>query len=94
MTFAKSDLLKTARLARLAMSENELSCLEQDLNRIIGFIDQLNEVKIDGILPMTHPMETSLPLREDRVLKSIGRECISSSAGYEDGLVRVPKIIE
>jgi aspartyl-tRNA(Asn)/glutamyl-tRNA(Gln) amidotransferase subunit C len=94
MSFTKSDLKKVARLARLSLTDEEMARLEGDLNRIVTFVAQLGEVNIDGIAPMSHAGERVLVMREDEVGVSLGRDCVKSSAGYEDGLVRVPKIIE
>lgn len=94
MTFAKSDLVKVAKLGRLSLTEDEITRLEGDLDRIVTFVAQLNEVSVDNVFPMSHAGDRSLSFREDIACKTIGRECISSSAGFEDGLIRVPKIIE
>jgi aspartyl-tRNA(Asn)/glutamyl-tRNA(Gln) amidotransferase subunit C len=94
MTFAKSDLVKVARLARLSLAKDEMDRLENDLDRIISFVAQLEEVNIDRVSPMAYPGEHSLCLREDVAYESLGRVCVKSSAGFEDGVIRVPKIIE
>lgn len=94
MTFEKSDLTKVARLARLALSQEEMTRFEGDLERIVNFVAQLKEVDVDGVKPMSHAGDRFLSFREDIALESLGRECIKDSAGYEDGLIRVPKIIE
>lgn len=94
MTFEKSHLLKVAKLARLSLNDEEVERFANDLNRIVAFVAELNEVNVDKVAPMSHTTEQSLILREDVVIPGSGRECIRSSAGYEDGLVRVPKIID
>ena len=94
MTFSLSDLNKIARLARLSWNEEELIALQEDMERIVGLVNQLSEVNVDGIKPMSHAGDRSLELRPDHTHQVLGRLCVESSAGYEDGLVRVPKIIE
>jgi aspartyl-tRNA(Asn)/glutamyl-tRNA(Gln) amidotransferase subunit C len=94
MVFAKSDLTKVATLARLSLRPEEMNHLESDLDRIVNFVAQLREVNVDGIIPMSHAEDRSLSFRDDIAGETLGRECIKSSAGYEDGLIRVPKIIE
>jgi aspartyl-tRNA(Asn)/glutamyl-tRNA(Gln) amidotransferase subunit C len=94
MIFTKTDVLKVAKLARLSLTEEEISRYQKDLERILGFIEQLQEVDVSSCIPMSHAGKVSLPLREDIVVEALGRECVKSSAGYEDGLVRVPKIID
>ena len=94
MTFASSDLKKIARLARLSWSEEELGHLHEDMERIVELVEKLAEVDISGIKPMSHAGDRSLDLRPDHTHQVLGRLCIDSSRGYEDGLIRVPKIIE
>ena len=94
MVFTESDVLKVAKLARLSLTAEEISRYKQDLQKILEFIGQLSEVDVSGVLPMSHAGKISLALREDRAVLALGRECIKSSAGYEDGLIRVPKIID
>lgn len=94
MAFSKSDLKHVAKLARLSLSEDEAERLGKDLDRIISFVTQLNEIDVQGVEPLSHAGDRVLPFRADEAQATLGRECIKSSAGYEDGLVRVPKIIE
>lgn len=94
MVFTNSDVLKVAKLARLKLSEDEINRYAHDLEKILGFIDELKEVDVSGVAPMSHAGQRALSFREDVAVDALGRECIKSSAGYEDGLVRVPKIIE
>lgn len=94
MTFTKADFPKVAKLARLSLSDDEMSGLMHDLEKIVAFVAQLQEVDVSSVKPMSHAGDRTLMLREDVALEVLGRECIKSSAGYEEGLIRVPKIIE
>lgn len=94
MVFSIPELQKIARLARLSLCEEEFIILAEDLGKIINFVDQLAEVDVAGVEPMSHAGERNLSLRDDVVCSSLGRRVIESSAGYEDGLIRVPKIVE
>jgi len=94
MAFGKADLINVARLARLSLAEEEMDRLIEDLDRIVGFVTQLSEVDVTGVEPMSYAQKQALSFREDRVFESLGRECVSSSLGFEDGLVRVPKIVD
>lgn len=94
MTFAQADLIKVAKLARLSLNDDEMHGLMNDLDRIVSFVTQLEEVDVSAVKPMSHAGDRSLMLREDEALHVLGRDCIKSSGGYEDGLIRVPKIIE
>ena len=94
MAFKKSDVTTVGKLARISLRNEEIDHLEDDLHRIVNFVAQLNEINVDSVTPMFHAGDFFLPLRTDKAEDSIGRECIRSSAGYEDGLIKVPKIIE
>ena len=94
MAFTKSDLNHVARLARLSLTAEEAEKLGEDLARIVQFVELLQEVNVDGVSPMAHAGDRVLPFREDEAKVVLGRECVKSSAGFEDGLIRVPKIIE
>jgi aspartyl-tRNA(Asn)/glutamyl-tRNA(Gln) amidotransferase subunit C len=94
MAFTQSDLMHVARLARLSLSKDEAEKLGEDLARIVQFVEQLQEVNVEGVAPMAHAGDRVLPFREDHAEETLGRDCVKSSAGFEDGLIRVPKIIE
>lgn len=94
MAFTKSDLDHVARLARLSLSPDQAEKLGEDLSRIVKFVEQLAEVNVDGVKPMSHAGDRVLPFRADVAGNSLGVECVKGSAGFEDGLIRVPKIIE
>lgn len=94
MTLQKEDLLKLARLSRLALKEQEINSFLTDLNEIVDYIDLLKEVDVDNIEPMSYAQEHHLFLRDDEAKEVLGRKCIESSGGYEDGMIKVPKIIE
>lgn len=94
MAFTRTDLAGVARLARLSLTNAEMDRFLNDLDRIVNFVTQLNEVNVDGVAPMSHAGDRALPLRDDVVGTTLGRESLMGSAGYEEGLIRVPKVIE
>ena len=65
MTLDTNTVRRIARLARLHIPESELSHLASDLSNIIGWVEQLAEVKTDGVEPMTNLVETESHYRED-----------------------------
>ncbi len=88
------EVRKLASLARLSLRDEEVAALQKQLGDIVGYVDQLKEVDIDGVEPMTHAVPAVLPRREDTPIDVLGRKAVEGSAGYEDGLVKVPKIVE
>ena len=94
MSFSIEDIQKLAKLSRLALSPAEQEQMLTDLSRILGHIESLKQVNIDGVQPMTHAIPIDLPMRADEAKPGIGQRGLMGSAGYEDGMLKVPKIIE
>lgn len=95
MALSLDDVRKVARLARLALDPADLDKLAGQLNSIVGYVDALNEVDVTGVEPLSHAIHMEQPRRKDEALVGpIGRKGLTGSAGYEDGLVKVPKIVE
>jgi aspartyl-tRNA(Asn)/glutamyl-tRNA(Gln) amidotransferase subunit C len=85
---------KLAILARLQFNHEEKENLRKDLQRMIEFVDKLNELNTDGVEPLLHMTETINVLREDLVQGSIPREVGLKNAPDSDGVYfRVPKVI-
>ena len=95
MSVTKDDVRKVARLSRIAVSEQHVGELVGELNGILSWIDQLNEVDIDGVEPMTSVVETTLPMREDIVTDGdIQDQVLANAPRTEDGFFVVPKVVE
>jgi len=95
MSIDASTVRRVARLARIAVPEDRLQPLAQELSGILAWIEQLNEVETEGVEPMTSCVAAKLPLREDRVTDGEKRDAILSNApGSADGFFVVPKVVE
>ena len=94
MTFDKENINKLARLARLSLSDEEAHRLPDEMARILDLVAQLNELDVSAVRPMSHAGDRTLLLNDDVPHPTLGRACLVESQGYEDGLIRVPKIIE
>lgn len=99
MELQPDDLKRLARLARIAVSDEDVAALRSQLNGIFGLIDQLQAVDTTGVEPLSHPLDVVLPmaqrLREDRVSEFDQRSaCLANAPAQEDGLFLVPKVIE
>ena len=95
MTVSKDDVRKVARLSRIAVPEDKLEGLAGELNGILGWIDQLNEVDVEGVEPLTSVVETTLDLREDVVTDGDKQDQILANAPKsDDGFFVVPKAVE
>ncbi|MEO1100286.1 MAG: Asp-tRNA(Asn)/Glu-tRNA(Gln) amidotransferase subunit GatC [Pseudomonadota bacterium] len=95
MSVTKDEVKKVARLARIAVPEEHLEELAGELNGILGWIDQLNEVDVEGVEPMTSVVAAKLPMREDAVTDgNIQDQVLANAPKTEDGFFVVPKAVE
>lgn len=89
------DVKKIARLARIAVTEEESSNYLGQLNNIFTLIEQMQEINTDGVEPMSHAQDVYLRLREDVVTATDQHEEFQAVAPQvEAGLYLVPKVIE
>jgi aspartyl-tRNA(Asn)/glutamyl-tRNA(Gln) amidotransferase subunit C len=95
MSLDKAAVRKVASLARLRISESDLEKYGNQLNKIIGFVEQLNEVKTDGVEPLPSPVDIALPLRKDAVTDGNCQDAVLSNAPEAvEGFYVVPKVVE
>ena len=86
---------KLAHLSRLQFNETEKTEIKNDLQRMIAFVDKLNELNLDGVEPMLFMSEEVNVLREDEIKGSISREEALKNAPLHDGqFFKVPKVIK
>ena len=86
---------RVARLARIALTDAEAEGLRGDLNAILGFVEQLNEVDISNVDPMTSVQPMAMKKREDVVTDGYYPDKIVANApATEDGFFVVPKVVE
>jgi aspartyl-tRNA(Asn)/glutamyl-tRNA(Gln) amidotransferase subunit C len=84
-----------AKLARIAVSDAEVEALAPELNNILGWIEQLQEVDVEGVEPMTAVIPNKLRLRDDAVTDGCKRDDVLANAPVaEHGFFAVPKVIE
>ncbi|MEO1660515.1 MAG: Asp-tRNA(Asn)/Glu-tRNA(Gln) amidotransferase subunit GatC [Pseudomonadota bacterium] len=95
MSVTKDDVRKVARLSRIAVAEENLETLASELTGIMGWIEQLNEVDVDGVAPMTSVVASTLPMRDDVVTDGdIQGQVLANAPKSEEGFFVVPKAVE
>lgn len=86
---------KVAKLARIAVPEDALPALAGEFNAILGFIEQLNEVDVEGVEPMTSVTPQRLKRREDVVTDGNQQKAVLANApDAREGFFAVPKVVE
>jgi len=95
MSVSSEQVRHIAKLARIAMSEEELDRLVPELNNILGWVEQLGEVNTDGVQPLTAVIDQKLRLRDDVVNDGDVRDDVLANAPEaQHGFFAVPKVIE
>ena len=95
MSVDKDTVRRIARLARLALEEERVQPMVQELNGILNWVEQLKEVDVEGVAPLTSVGEQRLKMREDVVTEGDNADALMANApGGEDHFFVVPKVVE
>jgi aspartyl-tRNA(Asn)/glutamyl-tRNA(Gln) amidotransferase subunit C len=95
MSVSTEQVRHIAKLARIAMSDEEIERLAPELNNILGWVEQLGEVDTDGVEPLTAVIDQKLRLRDDIVTEgNIRDEVLANAPEAQHGFFAVPKVIE
>ncbi len=95
MAIDEKTVRKTARLARLALAEERVAPMAKELSGILAWIEQLGEVDVEGVAPMTSAAPMQASLRADKVSDGGDAEAVLKNAPKaEDGFFVVPRVVE
>ncbi len=95
MSIDKDTARKVAHLARIAVKEEYLPKLAGELSAVLAFMEQLNEVDVDGIEPMTSVTPLRLKRRQDVVTDgNIQAQILKNAPDAREGFFAVPKVVE
>lgn len=86
---------RIAHLARIAVTEEEAPHLQNELNNMLAFVEELSAVNVEGVEPMTSVIPMKLRLRKDEVTDHAGAGVVVSNApAHEEHFFTVPKVVE
>jgi aspartyl-tRNA(Asn)/glutamyl-tRNA(Gln) amidotransferase subunit C len=86
---------RIAHLARIAVAEDEVEHLRGELNAILAFVEQLSEVNVEGVEPMTSVLPMEMKRRTDKVTDGgIRDDLLENAPATEEGFFLVPKVVE
>jgi aspartyl-tRNA(Asn)/glutamyl-tRNA(Gln) amidotransferase subunit C len=86
---------RIAHLARIAVSEDEIEPLQRELNAILAFVEQLSELNVEDVEPMTSVIPMQMKKREDKVTDgNIADDIVKNAPATEDHFFLVPKVVE
>lgn len=95
MKITRAEVEHVTRLARLALTEPEVDLLTGQMDAILAYVDKLDELATDGIVPTAHAVPMNNAFREDTVRSSLGVEwALANAPAAAQGCFKVPKVIE
>ena len=95
MALDKATVARIAALARIRVPEEELEGLAAEMEKIIGWVKQLEEVNTDDVPPMASVVDVDLPWRDDKVTDGDCRDKVLANAPEKaEGFFAVPKVLE
>ena len=95
MSVDQATVKRVARLARIKVPDGDLPRLAGELNSILGWIEQLNEVDVSKVEPMTSVVTMKVKMRSDEVTDGhYPQKIIANAPAQEDAFFMVPKVVE
>jgi aspartyl-tRNA(Asn)/glutamyl-tRNA(Gln) amidotransferase subunit C len=95
MSVDAATVRRIAHLARIAVAEDEVEHLRGELNAILAFVEQLSEVDVEGVEPMTSVTPMEMKKRPDEVTDGgIPDDILKNAPAAQDGFFVVPKVVE
>jgi aspartyl-tRNA(Asn)/glutamyl-tRNA(Gln) amidotransferase subunit C len=95
MSVDAATVRRIAHLARIAVDEKDIEHLRGELNAILQWVEQLGEVNVEGVEPMTSVTPMKLPMRRDEVTDGGDASRVLANAPQsDDGFFLVPKVVE
>jgi len=95
MKISRAQVEQVAKLARLALEEEELSALTGQMDAILGYVEKLNSLNTYGIVPTAHAVPMENAFRADEIKPSIGVEkALQNAPAAGNGCFKVPRVIE
>jgi len=95
MSVDNATVRRIAHLARIAVADDEVEHLKDELNGILAFVEQLQEVNVEGVEPMTSVTPMAMKKREDAVTDgNIADDIVKNAPASEDHFFLVPKVVE
>ena len=86
---------RVAKLSRIAITEERAASMHDELNAILGFVEQLSEVDVEGVEPMTSVVDMTMRKRQDEVNDgSKAADIVANAPVSEDNFFMVPKVVE
>ncbi|MGI9481679.1 MAG: Asp-tRNA(Asn)/Glu-tRNA(Gln) amidotransferase subunit GatC [Hyphomicrobiales bacterium] len=95
MSVDEATVRRIAHLARIAVSDEEAKSLQGELSTILDWVEQLGEVDVEGVEPMTSAVEVSMKMRTDKVTDGgYAENVVANAPAKDEHFFMVPKVVE
>ena len=95
MKIDKKEVEKLAHLSRLEFTEAEKESMVADMDKILGFVEKINELDLEGVKPLVYMNDEESPLRKDEVLEQATKEeALKNAPDRDTDYFRVPKVVQ
>ena len=95
MSVDAATVKRVAHLARIALPESEVERMQGEINAILGFVEELSQVDVEGVEPMTSVTPMRLKQRADRVTDGgMAQAIVANAPASDDNFFVVPKVVE
>ncbi len=95
MSVDTATVKRVAKLARIAVTDQEAQNLEGELNTILGFVEQLNEVDVSGVEPMVSVVAMDMKKRVDEITDgNKPSDIVANAPATDENFFQVPKVVE
>lgn len=95
MKLTNEEVDKLAHLARLQFTQEEKASMMKDMDKILGFVDKINELDLEGVEPLVYMSEERNIMRKDKVELQVTRdEALKNAPDKDTDYFRVPKVLK
>ena len=95
MNITKSDVEKLAHLSKLELGDESIAKMQGDMNKMLSFVDKINELDLEDVRPMTYMNEELNVLREDDVKHDVSHEeALKNAPDKNSDYFKVPKVLK
>ena len=94
MRISKEEVEKLAHLSRLELDENAINQMQGDMNKMLHFVDKINELDLEGVEPLAYMSDEVNILRADKIEQTISHEeALKNAPDKDTDYFRVPKVM-
>ncbi len=94
MKITKEEVEKLAHLARLEFNEEEKEKMVEDMDKILGFVEKINELDLEGVKPLVYMSEEENILRKDEIKQEVTKEeALKNAPDKDTDYFKVPKVV-